>query len=218
MKKIFLFLFLFLLPAAALAEKATYDLVRYTPPAPWKKTAWKKEVKDKNNVTYTSTDKSNGTYCQIGIINSTTSKGDIDADFDSEWKGLIVPYGVTEPAQTTDAAEEDGWKVKAGIGTFAFAKGTSIAVLTTISGYGRTVSIVGVTSSQDYIPAIQELLRSVEMKQPAGGTAAASGTGTATAKAKPAATGAAKPTALQGYMEYSPFTKTWTWRLRTPQQ
>jgi hypothetical protein len=201
---------LVLCPAAAHAERATFDLVRYTAPPPWKNTAWKKET-EKEKVVYTSTDASNRTYCRIFIVKSTVSKGDLAADFDSEWKDLIVGnYKITEPAQVTEAAQEDGWQVKAGVGTFAFDNGTSIAMLASISGYGRLVSIVAVTSSQDYLPAVQALLGSVEMIKPKAGTKAA-------ATAKPAAAKeAAKPQALQGYMEYSPFTKTWTWKLRYP--
>jgi len=199
---------LVLTPKAAHAGKATFDLVRYTAPAPWKKSAWKKET-EKEKVIYTSTDPSNRTYCRIFIVKSTISKGDLDADFDSEWKDLILGnYKVTEPAQVTDAVEEDGWKVK--VGTFEFDGGTSIAMLTSISGYGRLVSIVAVTSSEDYLPAVQALLGSVEMVKPKTGTATAT-------TAKPASSkGAAKPAALQGYMEYSPFTKTWTWKVRYP--
>lgn len=80
-------------------------------------------------------------------------------------------------------------------------------MLTTITGYNRTVSIVAVTNSDEFTPAIQSLLGSVKMNKQVA----------AKAVAKPAAK-TAKPTALQGYMEYSPYTKTWTWRLRTPQQ
>ena len=39
------------------------------------------------------------------------------------------------------------------------------------------------------------------------------------APAKPAApvdNNKAQPTALQGYMEYNPFTKSWTWKVRYP--
>jgi hypothetical protein len=203
---------LFVLPASAFAEKATYDLVRYTAPAPWKKVAWKKDTKQKNIVSYSSTDKSNGTYCQIFIVKSTTSKGDITADFDSEWKAIIVgSYAVKDPPTVTDAAAEDGWTVKAGAATFEFANGTSIALLTTISGYDRAVSIVAVTSNQDYLPAVQELLASVEMKKPAQAAPTAS-----TPAAKDTTKGTAKPQALQGYMDYNPFTKSWTWKVRYP--
>ena len=216
MKHLVLFVVLLVAPATALAEKATYDLVSYTPPAPWKKTAWKKAVHDKNSISYTSIDKSNGTYCQIFILRSTTSKGDITADFDSEWKAIILKsYAVKDPPQVTDTAEEDGWQVKAGVATFAFDKGTSIAMLTTISGFSRAVSIVAVTSSGDYVPAIQDLLGSVAMKKPTG-VASTTATPSAKSASKPASNGTAKPAALQGYMDYNPFTKTWTWKLRYP--
>jgi hypothetical protein len=197
-------------PATASAGKATYDLVKYTPPAPWKKVAWIKDIKkDKNNVSYTMTDKSSGTYCQIFIIRSTTSKGDVDADFESEWKAMIVgSYKDTSPPVITDTAEDDGWKVKAGVTTFEFNNETSIAMLTTISGYDRAVSIVAVTSSQDYLPAVQALLGSIEMKKPPR---------SASSTPAKAAGKTAKPVALQGYMEYSPYTKSYTWKLRYPQ-
>jgi hypothetical protein len=201
---------LVLCPAAAHAERTTFDLVRYTAPQPWKKLAWKKTT-EKEKVFYSLTNQSDRTYCQIFIVKSTISKGELAADFDAEWQDLIVNnYKITDPAQVTDAAEQDGWQVKAGVGTFEFNSQPSIAMLTSISGYGRLVSIVAVTNNQDYLPAVQALLGSVEMIKPKAGTT------TATA-AKPAASKeAAKPQALQGYMDYSPFTKTWTWKLRYP--
>ena len=184
------------------------DGVHYTPPAVWKKAAWKRDESVKNVLSYTMTDQDTKTYCQIFLLRSTTSKGDVDADFDNEWKELVVKqYKVTDPAQMTDTAEENGWKVKSGVATFAFSGGTSIAMLTTISGYTRATSIVAVTSHEQFAPAIQALLGSVELKRPPV-------TGKATPKSKTTET--AKPAALQGYMEYSPFTKTWTWKVRYP--
>lgn len=207
---------LLLSPSIAQAEKkVTYDLVTFTPPAPYKKTAWVKDIKkQKNSTSYTMTDKAAGTYCQIFILRSRASKGDLTADFEAEWKDIVVAsYGVKDPPQMTDAAEQDGWTVKAGVATFAFANGTSIAMLTTLSGYDRAVSIVAVTSGQEYAGAIQDLLGSVEMKKPA--VAAKS---TAKTPAKGTAKGTAKPQALQGYMDYNPITKSWTWKVRYPPQ
>lgn len=212
MKHLLILAVLIISVPTAFADKATHDLLRYTAPATWKKIAWKKEVKDKNTISYTLANKQDHSYCQIFLLRSTTSKGDVTSDFESDWKGIVIKsYGVTDAPRLTDTAAEDGWEVKAGIATFAFDNGTSIAMLTTITGYGRSVSIVAVTSHQDYMTAIQELLGSVEMIKPA--TAAAT-----TTKAAPKETvkGNAKPTALQGYMDYNPITKTWTWKLRYP--
>ena len=213
MRRLLLLVALCPLSSPAWAGKAGYDLILYTPPSPYKQLAWIKDETPKDHIKFTSTDPSTGTYCQIFLIRSTASKGDLDADFRSEWENIIVKsYHVTEPAQVTHTAAEKGWKVKAGVATFAFAKGTSIAMLTTISGYGRMLSIVAVTSSQDYVPAIQDLLGSIELNQPTvPGSAPV---------AKPADSArpnqTAKPQALQGYMDYNPFTKTWTWKVRYP--
>ncbi|MDB4962404.1 MAG: hypothetical protein JWP01_2403 [Myxococcales bacterium] len=208
MNRILILLALLIVPSTATAGKLTYDLVRYTAPAPWKKVAWIKNIKKVNDVvSWTMTDKKTGTYCQIFIFASIPSEGDITADFDSEWKTTIVPYGVKEAPQMTDAAEEDGWTVKAGVGTFAFDGGTSIAMLTTVSGHDRVTSIVAVMSSEDYVPAVQALLGSVEMQKPKT---------TTSAPTKSSSKGTAKPAALQGYMNYNPITKTWQWQLRYP--
>ena len=89
------------------------------------------------------------------FVHSTTSQGDLDTDFASEWKSLVAPSGVTDPAQTTDPAEDNGWKAKGGVAAFPHDGGTSIAILTTMTGYDRTVSIVAMTNSEDYLPALQ---------------------------------------------------------------
>ena len=192
-------------PAFAFAERAINDLLSYEPPP----TQWTKEVKAKH---YTSYSIVNGReYCQIFVLPGTNSKGDIGADFDTEWRSLIVGnYRVTSAPELTESEAERGWKVKTGVATFAF-EGVSMAMLVTVSGYGRTASIVALTNSQGYAPAIQTLLASVKMNKVAGAARSS------TAAAQPAAAApAAQPAALQGYMEYNPFTKSWTWKVRYP--
>lgn len=200
--------------AHAAPKRVTFDIVRFTPPAAWKKVAWTKELSaDGNQLGYTVVDQKAGTYCRIFVIKSTTSEGSLDADFAMEWKRFISDNRemLTGP-EVTDAAERDGWQVKAGVGTYAFSGGVSIGMLTSISGYGRVASVVVLTSSEKFLPAIQALLGSIEMVRPVAPAVAS-----ATSKpSKPAASGTSKPQALQGYMEYSPFTKTWTWKLRYP--
>jgi hypothetical protein len=88
-------------------------------------------------------------------------------DFESEWRELIVRnYSPMEAPQPTEVREADGWKIKAGLAKFIFNKIEAIAMLTTMSGYGRSASIVATTNSQDYLKDIQALLSSVNMKKP----------------------------------------------------
>ena len=162
MKKILLFCFLCVCVETSFAQKETFDLVTYTVPK-----GWKKEVKADSYTSYSITNKQKKTYCQIFIMLNTESKGGIKEDFESEWQNLIVKqYNVTEKAQATEPLTEGGWQMKAGMAPFTFNNGTSTAMLTTMSGFNKAVSIVAVTNSNDYISAIQQLLESVEMKKP----------------------------------------------------
>jgi hypothetical protein len=144
------------------AQKETFEWITYMPPK-----GWKKGVKENSYTSYTSTNKQNKIWCQIYIMLSVPSKGGINEDFESEWQSLVVtPYRVTEKPGTTDAVTEDGWQVKGGTAPFTFNNGISTALLTTMSGYNKAVSIVAVTNSAKFMPAIQSFLESVEMKKP----------------------------------------------------
>src|SRR6476661_1126045 len=110
MNKIILLCFLCSLMLPSGAQKQTYDLVNFIPP-----TGWKSEVKN-NIISYTSTNASDNTWCQIFIVKSTISKGSIDTDFESEWQELAVKnFHPPEPPHVGETQEADGWKVKAGI-------------------------------------------------------------------------------------------------------
>lgn len=161
MKKIILFCLFVFSGAILLAQKQTYDLVSYTPPAGW-------QIEVKNNLTsYTKTDSKKNSWCQVFIVKSTISKGSIEKDFESEWEELVVKnYKPDGKPETEEVIELDGWKIKAGTGKFVFNKADAIAMLTTASGYQRCVSIVAITNSQDYFPDITKILESVELVKP----------------------------------------------------
>lgn len=161
MKRIILLMFLGVSMVNVLAQKETFDLATYTPP-----TGWKKEVKE-NVVSYTKTDNIKKTWCQIGIYRSTASKGSVEADFNSEWQLLIAtPYKITKAPQLSDVQEAEGWKIRAGTGGFIFNKSASSAVLTTMTGYNRCVSMVAITNSQDYLKQIQSFGESISLNKP----------------------------------------------------
>ena len=162
MKKIILLLCFNASIANVFAQQQTFDLTTFTPP-----NAWKEEVKAGSHTSYSIINQENKTYCQIFIMLSTASKGGIKEDFESEWQTLVAKqYGITDSALLTEPITENGWQVLGGVGFFTSNNGTSTAMLTTMSGYNKAVSIVALTNSEEYIPAIQEFLKSVEMKKP----------------------------------------------------
>jgi hypothetical protein len=161
MKKILLHTFLSFCALASFAQKETFDLVTYTVPV-----NWKKEVTE-NITSYTSINNTTKNWCRINIVKSTASKGSIQLDFESEWQELIVKsYQPTEPPQLNEVQEADGWKIKAGGAKFIFNNADAMAMLTTMSGFDRCVSIVASTNSQDYIKDIETFLASVDLIKP----------------------------------------------------
>jgi hypothetical protein len=142
------------------AQKETFDLISYSPPS-----GWKKDVTE-NSIIYTSINNINNSWCRIGIVKSTFSKGNIETDFESEWQGLVVKnYKPSDSPKLNEVHETDGWKIKEGAVKFKFNNTDALAMLTTISGFDRCASIVVTTSSQEYLKDIDALLSSVEYKK-----------------------------------------------------
>ncbi|MHB1196621.1 MAG: hypothetical protein ACYC0A_07250 [Lutibacter sp.] len=161
MKKIILVLTFSAFSAITFAQKQTFDLVTYTPPK-----GWKKEVVD-IAVGYSIINKKDASWCQIAIYKSLPSKGSIELDFDSEWQMLVINrYKAKAPTLVNETQEADGWKIKAGGGSFMFNKKNAIAMLTTFSGYNTCFSILATCNNEKYIVDIQNFIASLELNNP----------------------------------------------------
>src|ERR1044071_8433803 len=126
MKQLILFCLFSLTATILFAQKQTYDLVIYTPPA-----GWKSEEKT-NLISYTITDSKKNNWCQIFIVKSTVSKGSIEADFESEWQEFAVKnYHPAGAPLSGNVEEAEGWKVKTGMGKFVFNNSDSVVMVTT---------------------------------------------------------------------------------------
>lgn len=157
MKKICTILLFNMFLTNLFSQKETFDIITYTPPA-----GWKKEVTE-NIISYTSINNKNKTWCRVGIVKSTISKGNIEADFESEWQGLVIKnYKPADAPHLNEVYETGGWKIKKGNAKFTFNSADALATLTTISGFDRCASIVATTNSQEYLKDIDALLASVE--------------------------------------------------------
>ncbi|MEO6681734.1 MAG: hypothetical protein ABIN48_02825 [Ginsengibacter sp.] len=160
MKKILLFPFFVIATGISFGQKQTFDLVTYTAPK-----GWTKEIKE--GVTgYTFVDKKDKSWCQLGIYKSTVSKGNIDADFDSEWESLVKKQYHTIDTPQTDLQTAEGWDIKSGAVMYIFNQKETMVLLTTFTGNGVCISIVATTPNQRYMKDIEELMASIELKTP----------------------------------------------------
>lgn len=159
-KTISLTVCIFAVCAAARAQTETLDIATFTPPA-----GWKKQAKEGVAMYVDSTPKG---YCLIAVYQSKKSSGNVEADFQSEWKELVVkPFQVTNPPALHPVVEDDGWKSLAGTAAFENEGVPSAALLTTTTGYGRTMSIMVVLNSQEYTATVDKFLGSVKFNKPA---------------------------------------------------
>lgn len=143
------------------SQQQNFDLITYTPPK-----GWTKEEKQ-NVIMFTKAHSKNKTWCQIGVYKSTASKGNIEADLQSEWNELAVKHlSITDTMQATETQEAEGWKIKAASGKFTFNNQPAAVLLTTFSGYDRCVSIIATTNSQTYLEAIENFVGGIDIKKP----------------------------------------------------
>jgi len=161
MKKTSFFLLFSIYMSIAFAQKANYDIITYTPP-----NGWEKEVLN-NVIGYSKVDKLKNSWCRISIYKSIESKANIDQDFESEWQSLIAStYNISEAPLVNEVTKADGWQIKSGGGNFMFNNSKSIALLTSISGFGKTTSIVFLSNSEDYLPSLEDLIASIDLIKP----------------------------------------------------
>lgn len=160
MKKIIFLLPFCLVAAISFAQKETFDLITFIPPKGWAKNM------EETLVNYTITDNKTKSWCRISVIKSTTSKGTIEADFESEWQELVVKnFQPIDAPQLNDVVEADGWKIKTGVTKFRFSNADAVAMLTTISGFDHCVSILTTTNTQVYKKVIETFLASISLKK-----------------------------------------------------
>ncbi|MFA5330548.1 MAG: hypothetical protein WC384_22340 [Prolixibacteraceae bacterium] len=149
-------------PADFSGQKETFDRITYSPPLDWKK-----EVSE-NMISFSFVNNVDKSWCKIGIVKSTTSKGSIGEDLESEWEELAAkPYNITDPPHLSEVTGSDGWQTQTGSGQFIFNNNKAAVILTTFSGYGRCVSIVSTTGNQQYLDDIESFIRHIELNSPA---------------------------------------------------
>ena len=146
------------------AQQQTYDLITFTPPKGWNK------KNEQNVMVYSTTDNIKRTWAQIGIVKSTVSKGSINADFESEWKELIVKpygmYGVTDQPLMLDSQTFKGWKLFTGLGKFVFNKDTAFVLLSTVSDRQRCASVTMMSNTTVYGKTLDAFIASINLPKP----------------------------------------------------
>lgn len=148
--------------SAAFAQTENFDIATFIPPA-----GWQRESVD-FAASYVTTNTKTGGWCRISVYKSIESSGDPIADFNSEWTALAEKdrAGMVKP--NPESSTEEGWTAHTGAGKFQWQGKDAYVVLTTISGYGKVISIMVTNNGQEFMPEAERFLSSIKLTKPEG--------------------------------------------------
>ncbi|MDI1242464.1 MAG: hypothetical protein PSX80_11130 [bacterium] len=129
----------------------------FTAPANWNKTT------KENIVAFSKVDANTGTFCIITLYGATPGTGKPESDFRREWANLVLKNMKADADPKTESTVENGWTATAGGSAVDSDAGKAFALLTVISGGGRTVSILSVFNDQAYLPQMAAFNDSIDL-------------------------------------------------------
>ena len=142
----------------AYGQKERLGIVSYTPPPGWNKTQ-----KQENVIAFSTLNQATGEFCIITLNGATTGTGNAQSDFAKEWNSLVVQNMKAESNPSTESETADGWTATGGGGAVDMQGTKGLAFLTVISGFGRSVSILGVLNDQACVAQLSAFVSGVEM-------------------------------------------------------
>lgn len=146
------------------AQKQTFDLVSYSPPAGWMKQTTAQSIQ------FVKEDASKSTYCIITVFKAIPGTADAKANFDVTWetvvKGMVT---VSTAPEMQPSATEDGWEAQSGYAPFENDGQKGVAILATSTGYGKMVNILVLTNTDLYEKDMGAFFESVKIAKPADG-------------------------------------------------
>lgn len=159
------------LTVSAAAQPTRFDLINFTPPKGWKKTAGK----DAWQFAIQSADEKS--FCLISIYKSVPAGEDALANFNNSWAALVnESLGINVQPEMQEPASENGWTAQTGYASFSGNEISGVALLVSSTGYNRVCNILMITNTQDYQEAADAFFSSISFSKPPAGTKQPAGT------------------------------------------
>lgn len=161
MKKTLIITLLVLTGICGLAQKQTFDLTTFTPPAGWKKETTQSAVQ------FSKQDTRTNNYCILIVMKSIPGTRNSRENFDAAWE-TVVKSMVTISVKPTmqPPASENGWEAQSGFANYTNERSEGIAMLITSTGYDKMVNIVALTNTQAYENEMSKFIESISLKKP----------------------------------------------------
>ncbi len=144
-------------PQTTFSQTEKLDIIEYTPPKGWTKTP-----KD-GLMVYSDSDKNTGGFCLLTVYPGTASAGSPQKDFVNTWNEKVVKPFKAEANPKTETQTQDGWTSVSAATQIQSDGITSAVMMTVVSGYGRTASILAILSNQEYLSQIDAFMSGIKM-------------------------------------------------------
>ncbi len=140
-----------------IAQTQKFDVMTYTPPKGW--TAGQ----NGQAKTFTIVDKSAGKFCMMFLYPSVANHGTPSQDFKYVWKTIVQePFnaGGNPEKETTEA---DGFTIIQDGELIEFEGNKALALLTTVSGKGKVISLLSIFNDAKYATDVQKFLGGMDI-------------------------------------------------------
>ena len=163
--KHFLFLticFLFCSAGSLAQAPQAFDIATFKIPE-----GWNKEVSE-DHLQISTQDKAAGTFCLITVFRSVPATGTPKENFALAWKSIVEERmsPTAEPVMEQTKNDEGSWQLEMGYAPFENKAGKGVAILVTISGYGKMFNTMILTNSDAYDAQIRAFMESADLKTP----------------------------------------------------
>lgn len=149
--------FLFV-PQTIFGQTERLDIMEYTPPKGWVKTA------REGAVVFSNLNQTTNTYCVLSIYPITSSTGEPQQDFVNAWSNLVVkPFNAQANPETDTQSDPDGWLGTAGWAEIEIRGVKSHAILAVISGFGKTARVLSIGNEQSCVTQLDTFVRSIKI-------------------------------------------------------
>ena len=149
--------FVLLLAGAPLlaAQTQTFDIASFTPPSGWA------TAQGSTEISFTFIDQAAGYYVMLVVYNSTASSGDLEKDFASEWKNVVVrTFSEVSAPPSISNRTKPGLEFREGSANVSKNGKASYVRLMVFPSGTRMFSVMAAASNQRALEGKQAVVRS----------------------------------------------------------
>ncbi len=143
------------------AQSESFDVFKYTSPA-----GWQKQV-SKEAILFSQSNDKQTTFCIMGIYAAQPGTNDADVNFDSEWKRIMLPMGITANPQKETGEEVKGWKNITATTAYTINGTKCAAVLSCFTSKSMVASLLFTFNDASYQTEMESFSNGLDLLSPA---------------------------------------------------